>query len=449
MESPIIFGMVLIFLFVLILSGCAIGVIYWKGLARVAKTQQIACPLNKFCPEGTPAAGFVAGTEIIFPSSFGDLVDDEQITFPYYDSFDPTQKDLVVEFDTTTAAVPGVGATTYLGLTGVGYSDYSVASPHFTLYVDGLDGREDISSILAALFQQAFLQSDSPVRKQAFMGANMGVKNGDTFFEYLIKTPGFTEDIGSLSVSSDSSTSVTLSGVDSLGFTPAPGSSPLGLVDVYQNMNYVNTQIVAPSFEGKAGFNTCIEPSFNAESCQGLTYIQEHRLWVPTNWDPTSASTPPSILDDFDDFDDDTTGPSLQFCAHNLNKGSSGISNQGDGSGVAGGQVGGGVGGYQSIQTATNVTDKLHPPHEKPVYSFVDPADPNTSIQQKYTYEQKLVFCGGKGPKMFNLSSVSGGAFPPAEKAPANVAYASIGYPNPDTATDDPKTNHTNLGWND
>jgi len=434
MESPVLFGMVLIFLFTLILCGTALGTLYWKYLAKVASTQQIACPLNKFCPAGTDSQGYSAGVQVILPTDYDDLTDNEYLTFPYYDSFNPTLLTLTVGFDTSTTPIPGT-ATSYLGITGVGYSEYdNLLTPNITVYVSGLSGYSNVSPILSAIFQEALTQSTSPTKKKAFIEVNTGQRGGNNFFSYQIKVNTFTESIGALTVTSSVSSSSILSGTNTLTFAQAPMINPEHLVDVYQDMNVRNVLQIAPSLDG-TGPNQCVEPSFNAEPCANKVYSTEYGVWLDPNWDPTSASSPPTITDNWDDFDDSTPAPSVYFCAPNLDKT---IANSSSSGGVAGGNGTAGLGGYQQVQTAPNVTNAISADGTF-AGNYVNPQDSSTLNKTNF-YNQGLVFCGGATPSLTNTTDKNTGLTSGTDPNPLQP-YSSK-YPNPDTGP-----NYTNLGW--
>ena len=447
MESPIILGMTLIFLFVIILCGGTLGVLYWKNLARVAKTQQIACPLNKFCPAGTKNDGSVASVKIILPSDFDEITDGEEITFPYYDSnTNPVQKSLIVAFDTT-SDVPGANASTYLDIANVGYSTYSASSPNITVYVAGLSGREDVSSILPAIFVKSLRQSGSPVRKLAFVDIKSGTTNGSDYLHYAIKTFGITERIEDLNVSSSSSSSTVLSGVDSLTFTATVGINPEQLTDVYGDMNYINRYQIAPAFLGPASLSKCVEPSFNAQACEDKSYVGGVWRNNYSNPDITGAT----ILDDWADYPDDQTDTPPTFCAFNLDQT---VNNSGDPGGVTGNTSGPGIGQYQMNKLGTTITGSPEtksggtlfkqgtaPPGStggKPYTNPLDAGNPplGSDIDSK-PYLQTSVFCGGaeKSRSSYNLGSLN-------PTGSNTQPYGAI-YPNPDTFD----TNYTTLGW--
>lgn len=447
MESPIVLGMTLIFLFVIILCGATLAVLYWKSLAQVAKTQQIACPLNKFCPVGTKNDGSLAGVKIILPTDFDELTD-EEITFPYYDSnTNPTLKELVVAFNTSDD-VPGSDATTYLDITNVGYSTYSASSPNITIYVAGLSGRDDVSSILPAIFLKALRQSGSPVRKLAFVGITTGTSSGSDYLQYTLKTFGISESINDLNVSSNNSSSTTLSGVDSLTFVATVGVNPEQLTDVYADMNYINKYQIAPAFLGAPELSKCVEPSFNAKTCEDSSYISG--TWQNNFSNPNITQA--SILDDWADYPDDQEGANPTFCAFNLDQQSQ---NSGSTGGVTGGSGGAGIGGYQQNKFGTSLTgggttsdgggfmtEGTKVPGSAGGSDYINPQltgdESNFNTSQSNPYTQKSVFCGGaaKGANNYNLGTESD----PTSTDPT-IPYASI-YPNPVNYP-----NYTTLGF--
>lgn len=449
MESPIILGMTLIFLFVIILCGATLAVLYWKSLAQVAKTQQIACPLNKFCPAGTKNDGSLASVKIILPVDFDEITDGEEITFPYYDSnSNPVQKNLVVAFNTTDD-VPGSNASTYLDISNVGYSTYTSSSPNITIYVAGLSGRDDVSSILPAIFLKAFRQSGSPVRKLAFVDITTGTTNGNDYLQYAIKTFGISENVNDLNVSSSNSSSTILTGVDSLTFTATMGVNPEQLTDVYADMNYINKYQIAPAFLGTTQ-SRCVEPSFNAKSCENTSYVGG--VWKSNFSNPNVTSA--TILDDWADYPDDQTDAPPTFCAFNLDQ--VGSNNSGSTAGVNGGSGQAGIGGYQQNKFGTTITgspdDKsggtlfnsgTAPPGSTGGAPYTNPQeagnDPLNSTTQQSPYIQTSVFCGGaeRGAKNYNLGTNPN----PTTVGDPTVAYSSS-LPNPDNYP-----NYTTLGF--
>jgi hypothetical protein len=446
MKSPIVLGMTLVFLFVIILCVATMSVLYWKNLAKVAKTQQIACPLNKFCPVGSTNDGSFATVRVIFPSDYDELTDGELLTFPYYDNFTtPTKKDLVVAIDTS-SSVPGTSSTQYMSISNVGYSDYGASSPNITVYVAGLSALNDVSSVLPALFLKALRQSTSPVKKLAFMGISVGTSNGTDHLQYGINTFGISENISDLNVSSDSSSSTTLTGVDSLDFTPTSGTNPPGLTDVYANMNFINKYIAAPSFLG-TGPSRCVEPSFNSQTCEGRTYNPSTGIWELSSSNINVVSA--NILDAWADFPNDQALPDVHFCSFNLDQT---VNNAGPTGGVNGGGTSGpGFGGYQTNKFGTTLTDggsgsfmKPGTPAPgssasgaKPYTNPLETGDSSTvgTTAQSQPYLQTSVFCGGATQGSGNNL----GATPTSSSA---LPYAAI-YPNQDTKS----SNYTNLGW--
>lgn len=442
MKTPLVYGWVLVFFYLIILCGAALAVFYWKNLATVSKTQQIACPLNKFCPAGTNSTGFSSNVSIVFPSDPDDITDGEELTFPYYDDFtSPTQKSLVVSIDKTTTSVPGTG-TVYNGLSGVGYSAYSAVSPNYTVYIYGLSSYSNVDEIIPAIFRQMFLSSDSPIRKKAFMGVANGKNNSNSYLEYSIKIANIPEALGDLSVSSNSSSSTILSGTDSLNFESSPTVNPEHLHDVYQDMNEIRVLNIAPSLESANDdsiLNRCIDPSFQAEQCGDKVYSTICGAWVEPNSEPIAdvSDCPKKPTDDWSDFSNDQSAASLNFCAKNLdlnNPNTSGTTSDGSGGNTAG------ITGYQQNRVAPDVMSAIsvnpsasNSPANATYTSGVNGAQ-ITSSQVTAGYLQPSVFCGGS----VNIGSDTNNLLTGNILSPYNAKY-----PNQNTKAN----GYTNLGW--
>jgi hypothetical protein len=421
-TNPIVMGLSVILIYSVFLSIIAFGVLYYRSLAETAKTQQIACPLAKYCKAGTSSSSFFSGISISFPTAYSDYTE-ETLSFPYFDSFaSPTEKTLTLTFDNTTTSIPA-GGVTFMGLTGVGWTG---TSPDYTIYINGLSAYSDLSEIIPALFTELLNGGDSPVRKQAFMNIDNLFKDGNPFFNYQIKVPSL---YSSLTVSSDNSDSVILSGTSSITFFPSELVNPGHYVNVYDDFNYLNKNQVANSLDPTksdaiSNFSWCVDPSFVPESCDGLI-LNNDGEWVPDDTDP--SATVAKIWQDWDDFDNDSAG-GRPFCAFNLDKT---IEYGGRRSDTVVGD--GGIGSYQINRLATDVVDNtLKDPSATPL-EYTAGSGGTAVANVDTTYRQDLIFCGGENQSDNNISADNTiGSTPYQAKYPNKAAqasnYTSIGF---------------------
>ena len=296
-------------------------IFYWKTLYETSLTQQIACPLAKYCKEGDSNNGTVYGVSIYFPSSFGDYTGNEIISFPYYDNYKyPVEKTLTITLNITDN-VP-IGGTNFQGKTNVGMSG---TFPNYTVYISGYTSRENISSLISSLFAWTIKIGNTVMSKRAFMRVESLVPlssgSGITYLNYSITVSTIDENATDLSVNSSISSSVLLSSTNSVTFSPAQLTKAEGYVNVYGDYNFVNKEIVSRGLlstdeETNAKYNFCVDPGFISDTCIGLEYNPETGRWYNPDGDPDNP--PPDIGSVWSDFADTDEKVGEGWCSFHL-----------------------------------------------------------------------------------------------------------------------------------
>jgi len=425
-SNPVKFGMVILFLFSIVLACSFLGLVYYKHLADISRTRQPACPIAKFCPAGTENTGYHYGLSTLFPTDYSDYSDGEVLTFPYYDSFSsPTQKNMTITIDKTTGTVPS-GGNKFMNITDVGYSG---SSPDFTVYISGLSSYSDVSGIFSALLSDLMKSSNSPVKKEAFMSMDNKTGKGYNFFNYKINVNTGNENYYDLSVSSNTSSSTLLSGTNNLVFNLSENNNPDHLVNVYNDFNSNNKNNVAKSLiadSQNSKYSYCVEPSFVADTCDGRTYDTDCGLWYPDGQEAV-GDTCTKIQDSYDDYDDDLQAGGIPFCSFNLDKNNK----YNDRASSDGGSRNTGVGSYQTNGFGDNIISGITNTGNSPSLSYTAGND-GVAKTGSDLYDQSLLFCGGNTKDSNNLRDTSAVTTQPYESK----------FPNKDTAA---KGN--NLGW--
>lgn len=413
-------GLAFIFFMSLMLFLSVMGVFYWYHLWQVAKTQQVACPLAKFCREGSEGDGTNLTASIYFPSDFSDYIDGEVLTFVYYDSHtNPVKKELTVTIDTTDD-VPGTG-TKYLNNDDIGLSG---TFPDVTAHIAGLSGRSNISLFVSSLMMWIMKNENSVVRKNAFMRWNIYPVKGVRCLNCSIVVSAIPDSYEDLSIDSDTSTSVTLSGTNSVGFTPSALTDMDHYVNVYNNFRETMVYNVQNSFKAKVppeggdrtSYNSCIDPGFVPDSCDGLTYDTDKAMWVSKEADPSSSVVLPNAS--WSAYGDDDPAKMIQFCTYHRSKDQKFPGTTGDNSLF-----------YQTNAFADEiVSNVLKDPNQVLTYRVGNSDDPDLDLTG--AYKQTLVFCGGADETDDNYDGEP------------TAPYAAV-YPNKDSIASD----YTSIGF--
>lgn len=425
-KVPQIYGLAFISVLFIFLGVSVLLLFYWKTLAEVASTRQIACPLAKYCKEGDSNDGSIYGVSIFFPNSFSDYTDGEVLSFPYYDSYTyPTEKTMTITVDTSNT-VPVTG-TRYQGNASLGVSG---TFPDYTLYLSGFSARENIADAVAAIFAWAIKSGNTVMRKRAFMRIDSlvpyNITGGKHYLNYSIVVSTVSESATSLSVSSDTSGSILLSGTNSLTFSPSALTKSEGYVNVYGDYNFINKENVAKTFFNNDGetikkYEFCVDPGFISESCIGKSYNPDTGRWYNPTGDPDNP--PPDIGSDWSAFADTDEVSGRGFCSFHLSP-------------IQEGEYPDTVPNktplYQMNEFSQETMDDiLKNPDRYATLEYEYGGKKLADIEEQSAYVQSIVFCGG--PKKSDDNYNTNNATQPYDAKWPNKTgeadgYTSIGF---------------------
>lgn len=422
-SSSLVMGYVFMSISFLIVFLLGIALAYYRNKAIISETQEIACPIKKFCPEGTTPPGYNFKADIYFPKKFSELIDGEVLTIPYYDSHNnPVKKTLLVTIDTTTSSVP-VGEFRLWNKNDIGHSGFD--SGEVTIYLKGLSTSYsgDIDMVLAQIFRQVFLHTSSPYSIRSYHGSEIF----DRAFRLTVRSNISSGD--SLSVTSDQTSSTTLTGTAEIDFVKGYGTNPEGFVDVYQNFEDLSRKNLAKAFQPQKDapdanekYSWCKDSSFLADTCVGKEYDEESGLWVDLDeWALAKGNVKMITKDGF--VKGEVEG--IPFCSYNL-----------DLLGNYDGRTTAAVNGYQTNGFGETILKETYDNNgalpDGAKYQLGSNSASKGNVTPGNGYEQKLVFCGGKTPTSDNFGPGDypyDAKFPNKDTRNADGLYNTLGFP--------------------
>lgn len=382
--APTVFGLVTILLIWLILGINLMLMFYYRSLADVGQVKQIACPDQKLCLGAKKHSGYGYSVGINFPSTIDGYTMSEQLSIPYFKSFDdPTESTFTITFDTDTTSVPS-GGTKFMNITGAGY--YVDTASTMTVYLKGVEGYTTLDTFVPELIREGLTSSSSDLRKKYFFNVNTIPTSGFPVLNLNIRPVFGSVSAASLSVSSSVSGSTVLSGTDSLVFKPGEAIDSGDVIDVYKDYQYVSRYNIGPAFskqlvDGKNINTSCVDPGYLPVTCTGKVYDSDTGKWVAGEADPNTtyiASNSAWSL-----FDTDTEG-NVSMCV--FNKVEDANYYYGSTNNV-----------YQSNEVAQKVMDNVlvDKPFSELKWTYGNQDTELTGTEPASGYVQSIVFCGG------------------------------------------------------
>lgn len=418
-TTPVLFGVIIILFFWMIIGGNLMLLFYYENLSRTSSVKQIACPDQKLCVKPDEPQEYNYTVSIYFSNDFSDYTDDEEISIPYFKSYNvSTKSTYTITIDTTTTTVPS-GGTKYLGLDDVGYANTSDST--LTIYIYGLTSYNDLSGIVPEIIREGIIQDDSDLRKISFFDVDTIPINGNNSLNFYI-LPGFA-DVGSndLLVESNVSGSTILSGTESVPFTDAVAITTNSVVNTYNDYNYITQRNISRAFEGNLEdptneYTSCVDPGFISTSCDNYYYDTATAWWVPDGGDPSECQPATAAWGSFSK----TTIACLKMCTPNRNLSIGPV--------IAGGTTANGA--YQLNKVDPTIMDQILTGVDVGNLAYTYGIEDTPVDNANTFYEQSLVVCGGETNTENNYD---GNALSPQDGV----------YPNPSTRAG----GYTNLGF--
>lgn len=422
---PTVFGIVAVLFIWTILCVNLILMLYYKTMAESSGVEQIACPDSKWClaPGKPRIAGYTVSAN--FPSTIAGYSQGEQLTIPYFKSFDDsTQSTFTITIDINTTSVPA-GGVKFMNITGAGY--YVDTGSTATIYLNGVDSYTTLDTFVPELIRAALESDSSDLRKRAFFRTTTLPKNGIPMLNLHILPKFSSVSASSLSFASSVSDSNLLSGTNSLDFVWDEPVSNGKSINLYDNYNYISKLNIAPAFstdldEPKNNYTSCVDPGYVPTTCTGKMY-NSNGQWVPEEGDPNGTYL--SLDAAWAEYDRDTASQ-VKMCTFNKVE---------DPNYYEEGNIGG---FYQTNAVAQKVLNNIWSGNQPTLEWKYDAGAIEANGSNGYV--QDIIFCGGADKVgTTNVNTVEGKVTNPDISVPQKAVW-----PNNTNAAD----NYTSFGFN-
>jgi len=428
--APIVFGLISILFIWMILGMNLMLMFYYKTLAEVSQVRQIACPDQKLCVAPKISSGHGYSVSVSFPSTIDGYTAGEQLSIPYFKSFDdPTVNTFTITFDKDTSVIPS-GGVKFMNINGAGYRIDTPST--MTIYLKGVESYTTLDRFVPVLLRAGLTDVPSDLRKKAFARlSNDNSQDGEPIFNIKLKPHYSTLPAYSLSITSSLVDSSLLSGTNSLNFSPDTLINTGAVIDVYKDYQYISRYNIAPAFskdpdEDTNEFTSCVDPSYIPTTCTGKM-IDNEGNWVAEDADLNATYIP--AWSQWSDFDTDTV-TTVKMCTWNKNL-------------EPGYYYGSAKNIYQTNKVANEVMDntlvETKPSALK--WSYKGSSVPITGAESNLGYVQDYVFCGGDAA-VDTKNIPTEGEFPSLAEITENAGQRSV-WPNNTNAVND----YTSIGF--